>query len=384
MAKPRILVSSTCEDLYVIREQLRNLIEEIGYEAVLSEEGDIYYSPDLHVHLSCIRELQNCDMVVLVVGNRFGSEFVPSVDKSVTQAEHDTAYVSTIPIFAFIDHRVLHDYSTYRRLMAQPKVAGNDPDLLLSKIPFGSQADVRVFKFIDDIKRKATNNAYFPFRDFADIKETLKKQWAGMLFDFLRQRRDQPANQTIISLLNQIDIANTKVEQIIGLIAENTVAPEKRDDLRAIDAATDEKRLHSILLDIWRAFPLNPDFLSAAQALSQGELEGINSLLLKPPSTAETPVDFILRLQEHLKKLGISAADSWYVDFSIEFRLAELLEANNRYHFKKEAILRAITDSLVAALKMSSPFDRGHEARAPAQIVKKQKGGLAGRTRHSR
>ena len=143
MAKPRILVSSTCEDLYVIREQLRNLIEEMGYESVLSEEGDIYYSPDLHVHLSCIREVPNCDMVILIVGNKFGSEFVSSPDKSITQVEHDTAYLSTIPIFAFIEHRVLHDYSTYRRLMAQDKVEGNEPDILLSKIPFGSQADIK-------------------------------------------------------------------------------------------------------------------------------------------------------------------------------------------------------------------------------------------------
>jgi hypothetical protein len=372
MAKPRILVSSSCEDLYIIREQLRNLIEEMGYESVLSEEGDVYYSPDLHVHLSCIREVQNCDMVILIVGNRFGSEFVSSPNKSVTQAEHDTAYVSTIPIFAFIEHRVLHDYSTYHRLITQAKGKENNPELLLTKIPFGSQADIKVFKFIDDIKRKVTNNAYFPFRDFADIKEAMKKQWAGMLFDFLRQRRERTENQRIISLLTQIDIASTKVEQIIGLVAENTVSPDKLTHLKAIDTATNEKRLHSILLDIWQAFSLNRRFLSAAQALGQGELEEIYSMLLRKPSSKEPSTQFIIKLQVYLMKLGFVAPDDAFVDFSIDFRLAELREANKRFKFKKNVMLKAIKNTLVAALSKTSDLEDAR-GKSRAQVLGKHK-----------
>lgn len=154
MAKPRVLISSTCKDLYLIREQLRELIDDIGYDPILSEDGDIFYSPDLHTHLSCIREIKNCDMVVLIVGNKFGTEFITKNDKSVTQVEHETAHSEDLPIFAFIDEHVLHDYNIYLNVKRQNI---NKPQVIqekISQIPFASNVDARVFKFIDSINEK--------------------------------------------------------------------------------------------------------------------------------------------------------------------------------------------------------------------------------------
>ncbi|MBW2570128.1 MAG: DUF4062 domain-containing protein [Deltaproteobacteria bacterium] len=46
MAKPRIFVSSTYYDLKHIRAPLEIFIESLGYESILSEKGDIAYSPE--------------------------------------------------------------------------------------------------------------------------------------------------------------------------------------------------------------------------------------------------------------------------------------------------------------------------------------------------
>ena len=43
MAVPRVFISSTCYDLQEIRFQLRRFIQDIGYEPVMSEFGDIFY-----------------------------------------------------------------------------------------------------------------------------------------------------------------------------------------------------------------------------------------------------------------------------------------------------------------------------------------------------
>ncbi|QES88079.1 DUF4062 domain-containing protein [Rhizosphaericola mali] len=66
MAIPRLFVSSTCYDLQEIRFQLRNFIRDFGYDAVMSEFDDIFYSYEAHVQDSCIEEINKCHLFILV------------------------------------------------------------------------------------------------------------------------------------------------------------------------------------------------------------------------------------------------------------------------------------------------------------------------------
>lgn len=345
MVKPRVLVSSTCQDLHHIREQLRYLIEEMGYEAILSEDGDIYYSPDLHTHISCLREVRNCDMVVLIIGNRFGSEFVLSKEKSVTQMEHDTAYISTIPIFSFIDEQTMNDYKTYRNVLQQAERDEENPDELLSRIPFGSCTDTRIFKFIDDIRMKTTNNAYFPFRNFRDIKEALKKQWAGMISDFLRQRKEESKNKEIIDLLSQIEVAGNKVENIVELVANATLEDEEdKDRLKVIGSDANERRLGLVLFEIWDCVDLNPRFLSKAKKLKEEEIGKLYAILFKA-------IEPIHSFQSFAHKKGMISKGDYFIDYRFTFRVDELRETAERYKVGKETATRVIKNSLIAALE---------------------------------
>lgn len=54
MAIPRVFVSSTCYDLIYIRESLNYFIKTLGYDSVLSDQGDVYYNVGSHTHESCI------------------------------------------------------------------------------------------------------------------------------------------------------------------------------------------------------------------------------------------------------------------------------------------------------------------------------------------
>lgn len=138
MAGLKVFVSSTCYDLSVVRSQLRIFIQNIGHEPVMSDYNDLLYDPRIHTHSSCIDEVASCDVVLLIVGSRFGGKSVPQAlskvdfdslykesksteslkskeNLSVTQLEILKAVETGIPVFTFIDNGVWHDHGTYEK-----------------------------------------------------------------------------------------------------------------------------------------------------------------------------------------------------------------------------------------------------------------------------
>jgi hypothetical protein len=125
MARPRVFVSSTYYDLKHLRSSLENFIESIGYEAILSEKGDIAYAPDSALDESCYREVRNADIFVIIIGGRYGSEksegktdvpkgFYDNYD-SITKQEYMSAVAQDIPIYILIEKPVYSDFETYLR-----------------------------------------------------------------------------------------------------------------------------------------------------------------------------------------------------------------------------------------------------------------------------
>ncbi|OUI80373.1 DUF4062 domain-containing protein, partial [Acetobacter orientalis] len=123
MAKPRVFVSSTYYDLKFLRSSMEVFINSLGFESVLSEKGDIPYSPFVPLDKSCYTEAQNCDIFVLIIGGRYGS---PTSDEtnsedntennytSITKREFETANRKGIPCFILIEAGVYFEYQTYK------------------------------------------------------------------------------------------------------------------------------------------------------------------------------------------------------------------------------------------------------------------------------
>lgn len=85
MAKPRVFVSSTFYDLRQVREDLERFISGLGYEPVLYETGDIACGKDSPPEGYLDREIQSCDMLVSVIGGRYGTESREHPGSSITQ-----------------------------------------------------------------------------------------------------------------------------------------------------------------------------------------------------------------------------------------------------------------------------------------------------------
>lgn len=208
MAGLRVFVSSTCFDLAAQRSQIRGLLLRMGYEPVMSDHSDVLFDPRMHTHTSCIKEVINADIMILLVGNRFGGGAVPealseidlkAVSKagaksdiikesdnfSITQVEVLKAIESDIPLFAFVDSKVHADHHVYQL---------NKHKAILNEISFPSlekQESARyIFEFINLITHRFSNNSIIPYSNFSDIEDHLVKQWSMMFQRFLREERE--------------------------------------------------------------------------------------------------------------------------------------------------------------------------------------------------
>lgn len=243
MAGLRVFVSSTCYDLSLLRSQLRIFIQNLGYEPMMSDYSDLLYDPRQHTHTSCIDEVSSADVVVLIIGSRFGGKVVPEAltkvdfdslqepgktieflkkkeNISITQLEILKAIESGIPIFTFVDNAVWHDHSLYER----NKDKGIIKDIIFPSIEKNETA-VFVFEFINFLRQRAKGNSLFPFSKTQDIEETLRKQWS-FLFQRLihEQRRKAIEIKKIDSLTEQFEDLKTAILTSIGSSNEREVA----------------------------------------------------------------------------------------------------------------------------------------------------------------
>ena len=105
---PTAFLSSTCYDLKQIRTDIKKYFEEnLGFEIFLSEYNSFPVNPETTAIDNCLETVKKyADMLILVVGGRYG--YVTDKGKSVTNLEYLTAREKHIPVYVFIDKKVLN------------------------------------------------------------------------------------------------------------------------------------------------------------------------------------------------------------------------------------------------------------------------------------
>lgn len=210
MAAPRVFISSTCYDLKHIRESLKYFISELGYEPVLSDDGDVFYNPTRHTHDSCLDEVSTCQLFVLIIGGRYGGKYTSS-QESITNEEYRVAIDNNIPIFTLLDSAVSADHHLYQ--------SNNKNEAInRDKIKYPASDNIKIFGFINEVRQHTVNNAIHPFRNFLDIETYLKKQWAGMLFDFLLKVKNDKQGALTNKLLSDLTLASRKTEELLKIV----------------------------------------------------------------------------------------------------------------------------------------------------------------------
>lgn len=247
MARPRVFVSSTYYDLKHIRSSLDTFIESLGFESILSEKGDIAYSPDVPLDESCYREVVNADIFVLIIGGRYGAEasteqrlnpdnFFERYD-SITKKEFCAALDHDVPIYILVDSSVYAEYKTFQ------KNRKND------EITYAHVDSVNIFRLLDEILGLRRNNPVQSFEKASDIENWLREQWAGIFKEFLAKRYQQQQLTTLAERVEELGEVNRTlrryVEAIITKLSPDESANIIDEEQKRLELARSESALRS-------------------------------------------------------------------------------------------------------------------------------------------
>lgn len=173
MAKPRIFLSSTYYDLRYVRNDLERFIRQLGYEPVMSERGQIPFGRNEALEQYCYREINTCDIVVHIVGGKFGSAASQS-PYSISQLELKTAYELHKQIYIFVERPVHVEYRTYLKNESNSNFIPQYVN------------DIQIYKFLKEIYNYPTNNIIADFDSVNEIIDYLREQWTGLFQRFLQ------------------------------------------------------------------------------------------------------------------------------------------------------------------------------------------------------
>ena len=199
MARPRVFISSTYYDLKQTRENLDQFLHSLGYDTVRNEHGDIPYGNKEELEKYCYKEVSNIDILVSIIGGRFGSEAKNS-EWSISNEELRTAINSGKQVYIFIEKSVYNEYGTYQL----------NKDNADTKYRYVD--DVRIYQFLEEIHKLTTNNNIKTFDSSAEIQEYLKEQFAGLFQSFL----EASAKAKDFSLSKKLETLAEKFEQLLS------------------------------------------------------------------------------------------------------------------------------------------------------------------------
>lgn len=204
MAKPNVFISSTYYDLKTVRADIHRFLSEIGFEATRHELGHIPYGKNEKLESSCIKEVENCDILVCVIGGKFGSQS-STESYSITQKELKSALDFGKQVFIFVDRPVHHEYKFY---LKNKSVDG---------VQYTAVDDRRVYEFLEEINSLPKNNSIFGFETSADIISILREQFAAIFQRLLSDetRRDE------LRQFEQLKTALNTVDQLVKYLSES-------------------------------------------------------------------------------------------------------------------------------------------------------------------
>jgi len=202
MSKPRVFISSTYYDLKQTREDIAVFLSSLGYEPVRNEEGNIPYGSEESLSKYCYREIQNVDILISIIGGRFGSSAQDS-QWSISNEELKTALKNKKQVYIFIDKSVDAEYGTY--LVNKGK-----------DITFKYVDNIKIYQFIEEIRSLSNNNNIKAFDSSADILHYLKEQLAGLFQSFLSSQ----SREREIDLASKLEITVKNLEKMVDSLVE--------------------------------------------------------------------------------------------------------------------------------------------------------------------
>ncbi|MEG7571328.1 MULTISPECIES: DUF4062 domain-containing protein [Vibrio] len=227
MAKLRVFISSTYYDLKHVRSYVASFIEKMGYEPTLSEKGRIAYDPSNPLDESCYRDASASDILVLIVGGRYGSATSETDNKpsktgsqddfykryeSVTKKEFETAHSHDTPTYILVEKSVMSEYETFKKNRDN------------TSINYAHVDSINVFHFLDEIFSKGRNNPLFQFDQPQEIESWLKAQWSGYFRTLLENKTQSTQLSSLSNQVLELNSINNSLQRYLEKVIEAVAA----------------------------------------------------------------------------------------------------------------------------------------------------------------
>jgi len=227
---PNVFVSSTITDFHHLRDAIRDTINELGYNPVMSEYGDVGYLPSLSAEDSCYSTMQDCQLAIILIGKRYGD--ISTNGLSVTHNEFRTARSRKIPVICLVERETIAFKRIYDANIS------NDP---IPSFP-GMDVPQKTFEFINEFINSDVNNGFLEFGNVSEVRDHLKKQLAHLFGELLRNRFD-PLKVEIQDVLSEIKtlrhelLKDTKSSYLPFLRSYQFMLHDKNDHFRNLSEA---------------------------------------------------------------------------------------------------------------------------------------------------
>jgi len=192
MRKPSVFISSTIYDFSVLRSALKYWLEEMGFNAQLSEYNDFQKDLTTNSYEACLKAVSECDYFVLLIGTRRGGLYLGE-NISITRKEYQVAYElaqtgKLKKLVVFIRQNVWdvkEDRKSLNKLLQDLEILENDRPVDKSLIKNYNSSILRdaehITSFIDEVTRKKDSrsgkspnmNWVHTFNTFEDIISAL-------------------------------------------------------------------------------------------------------------------------------------------------------------------------------------------------------------------
>jgi hypothetical protein len=182
---------------------------------VRHETGSIPFGKEEPLEKYAYRELELCDIIISIIGGRFGTESQSEKEYSISQKELLKALERNIPVFIFIESNVLSEYSTYK--------LNKD----VKDIKYNFVNDVRIYSFIEQVYKLPNNNPIAKFETSSDIVEYLRMQWAGLFQRYLQEQK----RISELKILEEMKTIAGTLQQLVNFLTD-----ERRNKDEAIQS----------------------------------------------------------------------------------------------------------------------------------------------------
>ena len=206
MSVPKVFISSTYYDLKQYRSNIGNFIKSLGYEPIMHEQSKIAYTQTKLLEKDCYTELDLCEIVVCIIGNKFGTKSSES-DNSITMEELQNAIKRKKKIYVFILNDVYIENKTYL----------HNIDTVGFKPVYAD--NIKIHEYIAELKQNVHDHYISSFETSEDIINTLKLQFAGLFQRLLVNESTMTEAKTVYDLQETAEsIRNIKdsIQEVIN------------------------------------------------------------------------------------------------------------------------------------------------------------------------